>query len=50
MIAENVGEIVNMASSNKQTTDKLAAITEQLLDTAQQVESSLMTFKLDHNK
>ncbi|WP_019612839.1 methyl-accepting chemotaxis protein [Psychromonas ossibalaenae] len=50
IIAENVGEIVNMASSNTQTTDKLAAITEQLLDTAQQVESSLMTFKLEHNK
>lgn len=47
MISESISEIVNMASSNKQTTEKLSSITEQLLDTAQRVESSLMTFQLE---
>lgn len=50
MITGSINEIVNMASSNKQTTEKLSLITEQLLDTAQQVETSLMTFQLEkHN-
>ena len=47
MISESISEIVNMASSNKLTTEKLSSITEQLLDTAQQVETSLMTFQLE---